>query len=331
MHPPGTITVSTPSEHVSNVLVVSTSTMLEMRQNLGTWYSCPQNQALVNMRFSHAMVTIGSWATRIRQTREQGNQADDTDVCGTALTFWIRITIICSVRERDMVFNIHAALVMVITHLHLPYKQHWISTVLTHTADITYSVLGPGDEDGLSPLITSNTPSGCWHSADDRDNDRQFHGHSSELASVVTLQPTLALIPTPSSDDRNGKRRKESDLVENIGGLLSETVKVPVSQQNGTQNKRHNLNVPPNPAISLYTWVDGPPSGVAFGFGSSLSYQSMLLTPDSFPHTDSRCVMLDVVEIFNPQSQGVVEATESLQTQVTELSSTTDSHFHGHQ
>jgi len=60
------------------------TTMLAMRQNLGTWYSCPQNQTLVNMRFLHAMMTIGSWATRIRQTREQGHQADDTDVCGAA-------------------------------------------------------------------------------------------------------------------------------------------------------------------------------------------------------------------------------------------------------
>jgi len=60
--------------------------------------------------------------------------------------------------------------------------------------------------------------------------------------------------------------------VENFGGLLTETVEVPVSQQNGTQNKRHNLNVPPNPAISLDNQVDGPPSRVAFGFVSSLSY-----------------------------------------------------------
>ena len=107
-----------------------------------------------------------------------------------------------------MVFNIHTALVMVIAQLHLPYKQHCISTVLTHTAGTAYSALGPGDKDGLSPLITSNTPSGCGHVADDKNNDRQVHGHFSALASFVTLQPTLALIFTPSSDDKNGKRRK---------------------------------------------------------------------------------------------------------------------------
>jgi len=65
--------------------------MLEMRQNLGTWYSYPQNQALVNMRLTHTMMTTGSWATRIRQTREQGHQADNTDVCGTAQMLGIRI------------------------------------------------------------------------------------------------------------------------------------------------------------------------------------------------------------------------------------------------
>jgi len=209
-HPLGTMTVSTPSEHVFQCARSVPTTMFEMQQNLGTWYSCPQNQVLVNMRLKHAMMTPGSGATRIRQTREQGHQEDDTDLCGTALMLGIRITIISSVRERNMAFNIHSAHVMVIAHLDLPYKQHWIGVILfSHTAGTAYSTLEPGDEEHRRyPLIASNTPSGRRHIADDRNNDCQVRGYSSALASVIALQPTSALIPTPSSDDRNIKRHK---------------------------------------------------------------------------------------------------------------------------
>jgi len=91
-------------------------------------------------------------------------------------------------------------------------KQHWIGIILfSHTAGTAYSALEPGDEEHrLYPLIASCTPSGRSHISDDRNNDRdcQVRGYSSALASVIALQPTSALIPTPSSDDSNIQRRK---------------------------------------------------------------------------------------------------------------------------
>jgi len=73
------------------------------------------------------------------------------------------------------------------------------------------------------------------------------------------------------------------------------------------RNKRRKLNVPPNPAVLLDTWTDGPPPGVAFGLsGSSLSYRSVLAT-DLLQHANSRCLTLDVLDPSNTQGQGVVE------------------------
>ena len=66
-----------------------------------------------------------------------------------------------------------------------------------------------------------------------------------------------------------------------------DTTEIPAYQQNVTPNKRRKVTVPPDPAALLNTWPDSPPPGVAFGIGTSLSYQS-LLVPHSLPHTDSR-------------------------------------------
>ena len=116
-----------------------------MRQILGTWYSCPQNQALVEVRLTHNMMTPEAWVTWIRQTREQGNQSDETDIFAMALKLRIHIRIISSVPEHDMAFNAQATHVMVIAHMDLPHKQHWIDTVPLHAASTASSALDPGD------------------------------------------------------------------------------------------------------------------------------------------------------------------------------------------
>jgi len=121
--------------------------MFDMQQLLGIWYSCPQNQALVSTRLTHAMMKPHSWVTRICQTREQGNQADNTDVFAMALMLQIKIKILSSVPERDMAFNIQAVHEMVSAHLDLPHKQHWIDTVPLHAASTATPALDAGDKE----------------------------------------------------------------------------------------------------------------------------------------------------------------------------------------
>jgi len=65
------------------------------------------------------------------------------------------------------------------------------------------------------------------------------------------------------------------------------TTEMPASHQNVTPKKRREVTVPPGPTVLLHTWTDGPPPRVAFGIGTSLSYQRVLV-PHSLPHTDSR-------------------------------------------
>jgi len=82
-------------------------------------------------------------------------------------------------------------------------------------------------------------------------------------------------------------------------------MKVPASHQNVTQNKRRKVNVPSAPAILLNTWIDSPPPGVAFGIGTSISYQSVLV-PHSLQLTDSNCAIFDVADLLNHQVPGDV-------------------------
>jgi len=93
------------------------------------------------------MMKPHSWVTRICQTREQGNQADNTDVFAMALMLQIKIKILSSVPERDMAFNIQAVHEMVSAHLDLPHKQHWIDTVPLHAASTATPALDAGDKE----------------------------------------------------------------------------------------------------------------------------------------------------------------------------------------
>ena len=79
-----------------------------------------------------------------------------------------------------------------------------------------------------------------------------------------------------------------------------------------TQSKRCRVNVPSDLAVSesFDTWPEGPAPRVAFGLGAPLSYSSVI-TPDSLPHTGSRCVNFDEVALSNPQGQGVVDAVST--------------------
>jgi len=187
------------------------SHVLDMRQILGTWYSCPQNRALVSTRLTHAIMTPHSWVTRIRQTREPGHQADKTDVLAMALMLQIQIKILSSVPERDMAFNIQAGHERVITHLDLPHKQHWIDTVPLHAASTAASVLDLGDKEHA--LIASYEGLGP---------------ESGSLAvntqdSVVADLTGSALSKKPHSDHRLRKRRKETESVEVGCGTLTKT------------------------------------------------------------------------------------------------------------
>ena len=96
-------------------------------------------------------------------------------------------------------------------------------------------------------------------------------------------------------------------LLRNTGNIFSavtqNTLEVPASQQNVTQNKRRKVNVPPDPTTLLDTWPDGPSPGVAFGVGVLLSCRSVL-APHSLPHTGRRCVTFDEVTLW----QGVADA-----------------------
>ena len=71
------------------------------------------------------MTMQDSWDTRIRRTREQGNQSDDTDVHARALMLQIHIRILSSVTTHDMAFNPYATNTMVIAHMNLTHKMHW--------------------------------------------------------------------------------------------------------------------------------------------------------------------------------------------------------------
>ena len=74
-HPLETMTVSTSLEHVSNLLVVSTQQCWKCDRSWGHG----THTRKIKHRLVCAMITPGSWATRIHQTREQGHQADNTD------------------------------------------------------------------------------------------------------------------------------------------------------------------------------------------------------------------------------------------------------------
>ena len=78
--------------------------------------------------------------------------------------------------------------------------------------------------------------------------------------------------------------------IPNVSSTVTlNTTAIPESHQNVTLNKKRKVNVPPDPVVLLQIWPDSPSPRVAFGIGTSLSYQNVLVS-HSLPHTDSRSV-----------------------------------------
>ena len=111
------------------------------------------------------MKTANQWALRIHQTQRPGHQADDIDLLSMALMLQIRITVISHKSTRDMEFNITAQQEMVIAHLDLPEKQHWIDTVLTSSAGLVISAGSTSTtrQDGgvAAPLVAGDLSATC--------------------------------------------------------------------------------------------------------------------------------------------------------------------------
>lgn len=78
--------------------------------------------------------------------RTLAKQADDVNLHGIALMLGIKITVLSSVQTCDLAFNTASQHELVITHLNLPYKQHWIDTVLTKATDANPNDVPDGDE-----------------------------------------------------------------------------------------------------------------------------------------------------------------------------------------
>ena len=154
-------------------------------------------------------MTPAAWVTRIRQTREPGNQADETDVFTMALMLQIHIRIISSIPERDMAFNAKAVHVMVIAHLDLPHKMHWIDTVPLHTASTASSQLDPGNKEHTPIARSEGLGSGSL---------------AVNIQDFVVADPTVpALSSTSHSDHSLGKRHTETVSVEVGCGTLPES------------------------------------------------------------------------------------------------------------
>ena len=95
--------------------------------------------------------------------------------------------------------------------------------------------------------------------------------------------------------------------------VTHDTMEVSASQKNMTQNKRRKINALSDPAVWFDAWPDGPPPGVAFGVKTSPLYRSML-APSTISHTKSCCTTFDVVDLSNPQGQGVAAAAAAAAT-----------------
>ena len=98
--------------------------------------------------------------------------------------------------------------------------------------------------------------------------------YSTTSVQVINIQGTRGMIIGHVNLARV-KHFAGTKLLRNTGNVSSavthNTMKVPASQQIVTQSNRRNVNVPPNPAVLVDTWPDGPPPGVAFSVGAPLS------------------------------------------------------------
>ena len=149
--------------------------MLEIRQALSTWYSFSVNQVMVGVKMTNDMTTATQWALRIHQTQRPSHQADDIDLLSMALMLQIKMTVISHKSTHDMAFNITAQQEMVIPHLDLPEKQHWIDTVLTSSAGLVISA-GPTSttrQDGgvAVPLVADDLSATCEPEVKDGNGD----------------------------------------------------------------------------------------------------------------------------------------------------------------
>ena len=125
------------------------------------------------MRFwANSFFSFNIFFFRKRKAKDV-NVIRDIDLLGMALMLQIKIKVISNTPPRDMAFNITAQQEMVIAHLDMPHKQHWIDTVLASSAGpVTYAVpASTTRQDGgvAAPRVTHAT----------RDEEgRQMSGHS---------------------------------------------------------------------------------------------------------------------------------------------------------
>ena len=126
-----------------------------------------------------------------------------------ALMLQIHIRILSSVNTQDLAFNAYASDTMVIAHMNLPHKMHWIDTVPVQTAHTATSWLRTRDTEPTLVATSQGLGSGSL---------------AVNIQESVAADPTVqAPTCTPHTGNSLGKRRTAPASMEVGCGSLSKS------------------------------------------------------------------------------------------------------------
>jgi len=298
--------------------------MSQVRRSLGTWYLQPVNQAtLCDFLLPTDLQSPPACVQRSRSGVDPSNLADECNVHSLGLLFDISFQILSS-STSVQVINIHGTRGMIIGHVNSTRVKHFIVTkLLRNTGNVSSTVkLYPMEVPAVHQNVTQNKRRKVNVPPDPTVQLNTWHNgppHRVALGIGTSFSYQSVLLPhaLPHTDSCRvpvpwvvgslspGLATFNNRPSDEPPGLDLGSTQVPsVQGEQGTdvmESDKIQLGHITDDLID--TWPDGPPAGVAFGIGGSLSYQSVL-PPDSLPHTDSRRVTFTGVVLWSPQGQG---------------------------